>query len=114
MDRHPGPFGPMVMVTLGDRGYRASDIDVVSQQSVMFMIVNKGQQPHDFRASLPMSSLQIDEPTASGRLAATSPSEVLDVTVPPGGEIDVTFVPTRTGRFALSVGEVPAGAIVVD
>jgi hypothetical protein len=103
----------MVMITLTDRGYRASDIDVALRQPVMFMIVNRGAHPYELRAAVPVSSLQVDDPAATGAQAAAYRPGTLDVTTPAGHEIDVTFVPSQPGRFDLSVGDLPAGAVVV-
>ena len=104
----------MVMITLADRGYRATDIDVTLGQPVMFMVVNRGARSHELHAAVPVSSVQVDDPLATGAQAATYLSKSLDVTVLAGHEIDVTFVPSLAGTFAMSDGQVAAGAIVVD
>ena len=104
----------MVMITLADRGYHASDIAVELNQPVMFMLVNRGARPHELHADLPVSSLEVDDPAATGaQAAAVDRPGTLDVTVPAGHEIDVTFVPTQAGRFSLSDGQLAAGALVV-
>jgi len=103
----------MVMITLTDRGYRASDIDVALRQPVMFMIVNRGAHPYELRAAVPVFSLQVDDPAATDAQPAAYRPGTLDVTTPAGHEIDVTFVPSQPGRFNLSVGDLPAGAVVV-
>ena len=104
----------MVMITLTDRGYRASDIDVALHQPVMFMIVNRGTHPCELRAAVPVSSLQVDDAIATDAQSAAYRPGTLDVTTPAGHEIDVTFVPSQSGRFSLRVGDLPAGAVVVD
>jgi len=104
----------MVMITLTDRGYRATDIDVTLGQPVMFMVVNRGARPHELHAAVPVSSLEVGDPTTSGAAqAADYRAGPLDVTIPAGHEIDITFVPSHAGRFAMSDDQVPAGAIVV-
>jgi hypothetical protein len=103
----------MVMITLADIGYRPSDIDVALRQPVMFMVVNRGARPHKLHAAVPLSSLEVDDPAATGAQVVDYRPGTLDVTVPAGHEIDVTFVPIHAGRFSLSDGATPAGAVVV-
>lgn len=106
----------MVMFTLVDARYRSFDIPVAVKQPVMFMIVNRGTRPHRLTAAIPLTGIQIDDPAHPGFTTAGSPGAPVgvDVTVPAGQEIDVTFTPTTRGQFTVQADLQAIGRVAVQ
>ena len=109
------PSAPeMVFFKLTDHGYHAYDIPATVGQPVMLMVANHGTHPHQLHAAIPMATLQVDDPTSTVAAAPSQASSRFDVTVAPGGEVDVSFVPATPGRYPLAGDVMSGGALVVD
>lgn len=109
------PVDPeMVMVTLSDRGYRASDIEVGVGRTLMLMVMNPGTRAHELRTSIPLSGLQTENPAtpAAADAGAQGSATGFDITVPAGQEIDVTLIPTAAGAYPMRDGSASVGALV--
>jgi hypothetical protein len=105
----------MVMITLSDLGYHASNIATGVQRPIMLMVVNRGTRAHGLRTSIPLTGLQTDDPAAPTATAsgAGGPGAGFDLTVQAGQELDVSFTPTASGRYGLWDGVATVSALVV-
>jgi len=109
------PTGPeMVFFKLTDHGYHAYDIPATVGQPVMLMVANHGTHAHQLHGVIPMATLQVDGPTSTAAAPPSQASGRFDVTVAPGGEVDVSFVPATPGRYPLAGDVMSGGALVVD
>ena len=107
------PDPDMVMVNLGDLGFRTSTIAMTAQQPVMLMVVNRGQKPHEFSLNMRVGQLEVATPTQAAGAAPIASSNDVDIKVAPGQEIDASFVPLTAGSFGLTADHIPAGHVVV-
>ena len=119
----PSPSGPaaadpavspvMVMVTLGDLGFRASTLDVPLDGPAMVMVVNRGVAAHQLTSALPLRGLEVADTAAPTAAPSPGPASGFSVSVVPGHEVDVSFTAIASGLYPIQVDGRAAGAFAV-